>query len=209
MGPPVLGGPDDVDAVIREFIAGAKHSLAIAVQELDSRSIAEAIVAAKAAGVRVRVILEGDYLVEKPPQTDPWTAGGGNEDNRVIYAALLRAGIDVITDLNPEIFHQKFVVRDAGEASAAVLTGSTNFTLTDTGMNTESSGSVRGNNLNHVLILRGKRAAAQYGVEFERMRAGTFGALRERVEPRPQEFTLGTVRVKPLFAPGTGRKWKS
>ena len=204
MGPPVLGGPDDVDAVIRDFIAGAKYSLAIAVQELDSRPIAEAIVAARMSGVRVRVILEGDYLVEDPAVVDPWAGGGSNEDNRSIYTALLRAGIDVITDLNPEIFHQKFVVRDAGESGAAVLTGSTNFTLTDTGMNTATTGSVTGNNLNHVLVLRGQRAAAQYLVEFERVRAGTFGALHERVEPRPQEFTLGRVRVKPLFAPRHG-----
>jgi hypothetical protein len=37
---------------------------------------------------------------------------------------LLRAGIDVITDLNPAIFHQKFLVRDDGGNGAAVLTGS-------------------------------------------------------------------------------------
>jgi hypothetical protein len=46
------------------------------------------------------------------------------EDNRALRAALLRAGVDVITDLNPKIFHQKFVVRDPGTDSAAVLTGS-------------------------------------------------------------------------------------
>jgi len=34
------------------------------VQEVDSRSIAEAILAARARVVRVQVILEGDYLVE-------------------------------------------------------------------------------------------------------------------------------------------------
>jgi hypothetical protein len=44
-------------------------------------------------------------------------------------------GVDVITDLNPEIFHQKFVIRDAGTDTAATLTGSVNFTRTDTGTN--------------------------------------------------------------------------
>ena len=43
------------------------------------------------------------------------------------------AGVDVITDLNPDIFHQKFVVRDTGTDTAATLTGSANFTRTDTG----------------------------------------------------------------------------
>ena len=115
-GPTVLGGPDDLEAVITDFLAAATRSLAIAVQEIDSRPIAEQILAAKARGVRVQVILEGDYLVESPPVADPWMTMGPNEGNRVIHAALLRAGIDVITDLNPSIFHQKFVVRDPGPA---------------------------------------------------------------------------------------------
>ena len=105
-GPTVLGGPDDLDAVIREFIAGARHTLRVAVQELDSRPIAQAILAARAAGVRVQIILEGDYLREDRPAADPWSAAGANEENRLIYAALLRAGVDLITDLNPGIFHR-------------------------------------------------------------------------------------------------------
>ena len=130
-GPPVLGGPDDLDAVIRDFIDGAKQSVLIAVQELDSRSIAQAVLAAAArpkvpvtatkTKVRVQVILEGSYLTEDKPLLDPFAPGGANETNRTLHAALLRAGVDVITDLNPEIFHQKFMVRDAGTETAAVL----------------------------------------------------------------------------------------
>ncbi|MEU8302609.1 phospholipase D-like domain-containing protein [Actinomadura sp. NPDC048955] len=202
-GPTSLGGPDDLDAVIREFIGGARHTLRIAVQELDSRAVADAVLAARAAGVRVQIILEGDYLREERPAADPWAAAGANEDNRLIYAALLRAGVDLITDLNPAIFHQKFIVRDAGESTAAVLTGSANFTLTDTGTNPAGTGKA-GNNLNHVVVLRGRRAASLYLEEFLRMRSGTFGALHERVEARPAEFQLGRVRVKPLFAPRHG-----
>lgn len=148
--------------------------------------------------------LEGDYPREDRPAGDPWAAGGEGEGNRSIHSALLRTGIDVITDLNPALFHQKFVVRDLGEATAAVLTGSANFTLTDTGTNTVTSGIDGGNDLNAVLVLRGASAAGQYGREFQRMRQGTFGELRERHEPKPREFTLGRVRVKPLFAPRHG-----
>ena len=204
MGPRVLGAPDDLDRVVREFIAGARSHLMIAVQELDSRPIAEAVLAAKAAGVRVQVILEGDYLVEPATSDDPWTPGGAHETNRTIHAALLRAGVDVITDLNPAIFHQKFVVRDPEDDTAAVLTGSANFTRTDTGTNPPDNPEQRGNNLNHVLVLHGRRIAAQYLIEFARMRSGTFGDLRERHEPRPAELRLGHVRVKPLFAPRHG-----
>ncbi|HET6479044.1 MAG TPA: phospholipase D-like domain-containing protein [Actinoplanes sp.] len=197
-GPTVLGGPDDLDAVIREFIGGATDTLLIAVQELDSRAVAEAVLAAKSRKVSVQIVLEGDYLVEDPPIADPWSLVGDNEHNRVIHAALLRAGVDLVTDLNPKIFHQKFIVRDPGAPTAAVLTGSTNFTLTDTGKNDA------GNNLNHVLILRGQTAAGLYLREFERLRGGTFGELRERRESKPREFRLGGIRVKPIFAPHQG-----
>jgi phosphatidylserine/phosphatidylglycerophosphate/cardiolipin synthase-like enzyme len=203
-GPKTLGATDDLDAVIREFIDDARHSLDLAVQEVDSRSIADSIIAARKRGVRVRLILEGDYLVERRPTTDPWATTGDFEDNRIIYAAMLRAGIRVVTDLNPAIFHQKFAVRDVGESRAALLTGSTNFTRTDTGTNPIVSGFSGGNNLNHVVVLHGKSAASQYLAEFERMWAGTFGELHERHEAQPREFTLGGMRIKPLFAPRHG-----
>ena len=213
-GPQVLGGPDDLDAVIREFIDGAQQSVLVAVQELDSRPLTEAILAAarrdrvpataRAMKVRVRVILEGDYLTEATPVADPFVAGGALEGNRELHAALLRAGVDVITALNPKLFHQKFVVRDAGTDTAAVLTGSANFTRTDTGTNPPGHPEQAGNNLNHVLVLHGKAITAQYLAEFERLRAGTFGDLHERVEARPKEIRIGSVRVKPLFAPRHG-----
>ncbi|AEV83013.1 phospholipase D/transphosphatidylase [Actinoplanes sp. SE50] len=203
-GPPVLGAPDDLDAVIRGFIDGATSRLLIAVQELDSRLIAENILAARARRVRTQIILEGDYLREEKPVADPWAATGENEGNRVIHAALLRAGIDLITDLNPDIFHQKFIVRDPGKPTAAVLTGSANFTHTDTGTNPPDMLDKPGNNLNHVVVLHGRQATDLYLAEFERLRSGTFGALHERVEPRPSEFRLGGLRVKPVFAPDQG-----
>jgi phosphatidylserine/phosphatidylglycerophosphate/cardiolipin synthase-like enzyme len=203
-GPPVLGAPDDVHAVILDFLGAATASLQIAVQEIDSEPIARAILAAKARGVRVQVILESSYLHEDTVPADPWAVAGNNEVNRVIHAAFLRAGVDVITDLNPAIFHQKFVVRDHGRPSAAVLTGSANFTGTDTGTNHETGAGRSGNNLNHVVVLRGKQATDQYRSEFDRMRGGTFGELHERHEARPDEFRLGAIRVKPLFAPRHG-----
>ena len=42
MGPTSVGGPDDLDQAIRDFIDAAEHNLAIAVQEIDSRPIAKA-----------------------------------------------------------------------------------------------------------------------------------------------------------------------
>jgi phosphatidylserine/phosphatidylglycerophosphate/cardiolipin synthase-like enzyme len=203
MGPKSVGGPDDLDLAIREFIGEAEHSLAIAVQEIDSRPIAQAILDAKRRGVQVRVILEGDYLTEEKALADPWNSMGAHEENRIIQGALLKAKVDVISDLNKKIFHQKFIVRDSSKPKAAVLTGSTNFTLTDTGTNA-TTGIGSGQNLNHIVVLHGQRAATEYVREFNRMRAGTFGDMHERVEPKPKEFDLPAVRIKPLFAPRHG-----
>ncbi len=62
VGPPGLGAADDLEAVIVEFIAGARSRPDIAVQELDSEAIARAILAASWRGVRVTLFLEQDYL---------------------------------------------------------------------------------------------------------------------------------------------------
>lgn len=185
------GGADDLEAAIVGFLDAARKSLDIAVQELESLPIAEAILRAKGRGVRVRLALEGDYLTEDKALADPWAPGGSNEANRRIHAALLRARVAIITDLNPKIFHQKFVIRDLGVAGrAAVLTGSTNFTPTDTSVN-----------LNHVLVLKGERIARTYAAEFAELWSGTFGAIRERHDPEPAELRLSSVPVKVLFAP--------
>jgi phosphatidylserine/phosphatidylglycerophosphate/cardiolipin synthase-like enzyme len=53
-------------------------------------------------------------------------------------------------------------------------------------------------------VLKGESAASQYLAEFERYRSGTFGELHERHEPKPDEFQLAKIRVKPLFAPMHG-----
>ena len=62
-GPASLGAPDYLDTVIRSFIADAKTSLQVAVQELDSRAIAEALLAAKVAEIQIGLVREGSDLV--------------------------------------------------------------------------------------------------------------------------------------------------
>lgn len=54
LGPEDLGGADDLERVLMEFIADARRSLSIAVQELDSRPVAQAILDARWRGVRWR-----------------------------------------------------------------------------------------------------------------------------------------------------------
>ncbi len=207
VGPTELGGADDLEQVIVNFISGAKKSLDIAVQELDSEPIAQAIIDARWRGVDVDLFLEQDYLrSEGLPKVKVRTGeseaaarrraqwvdeGAALAENRRILAALLRSDVEVRGDFNPSIFHQKFVLRDfRGRASAtsALLTGSANFTQTDTHRN-----------LNHFVVFNDGRICREYLTEVEQLRRGRFG--RGEHGDVPRTYGLAGVPVKVLFAP--------
>jgi hypothetical protein len=138
VGPKELKAEDDLEAVIVDFIAGAKKSLDIAVQELDSEPIAQAILDARWRGVEVDLFLEQDYLrsdLKGTPPDPPKPRSGETleqalfrtqwledmtepAENRRIFAALLRSDVQVRGDYNPAIFHQKFVLHDYRKGKA-------------------------------------------------------------------------------------------
>jgi phosphatidylserine/phosphatidylglycerophosphate/cardiolipin synthase-like enzyme len=211
VGPTELGAADDLETVISEFIAGARSTLAVAVQELDNPVIAQALLDASWRGVKVELFLEQDYLrsplsgsppilpVPRPGETPEdalrrvqW---GDDEtelaENRRILAALLRSDVQVRGDYNPKIFHQKFVLRDyegTAKPTSALLSGSANFTVTDCHQN-----------LNHVFVFRNAFVCRQYATEVEQLRRGSFGrGLHGDV---PKVYDLAGVPVKVLFAP--------
>lgn len=186
VGPRETGGPDDLRHAIVSFIDGARSKLEIAVQELEDRPIAEAIIRARRRKVAVWVVLEADYLRASRARSQPFEPGGAREPNRQIHDAVLRANIQVRTDFNPKIFHQKFIIRDR----RAVLTGSTNFTPT---------GVTR--NLNHVVVIDDPAVARVYGREFDEIRRGHFGKLNEGHDPAPPDLTISRVPVRIAFAP--------
>ncbi|MFB3066303.1 MAG: phospholipase D-like domain-containing protein [Planctomycetota bacterium] len=186
MGPRQVGGPDDLLRAIVGFIDGAKRKLDIAVQELDNREIADAIIRAKQRKVNVRLVLEGDYLKVDKPRPKPFQSGGKNEANRILHDAILRSAIQVHSDFNPKIFHQKFIVRD----KSAVLTGSTNFT--DTGVT---------KNLNHLVEVHDRKVAKAYTQEFKEIQNGRFGKLSLSHGPVPKNVTVSGLRTRVLFAP--------
>ncbi|MCH9020656.1 MAG: phospholipase [Proteobacteria bacterium] len=190
MGPDNLGAEDDLESAIIGFIGAARSTLDVAVQELESRPIARALIAAKKQGIKVRLVLEGDYLGVDHARAEPFEKGGKNEENRSIHAALLRANIAVRSDYNGSIFHQKFIVRDIEKGNSAVLTGSTNFT--PTGVH---------KNLNHLIIVDGKKAAREFATEFAEIWDGSFGTSRLRHDPKPRNLRVAGIRVKVLFAP--------
>lgn len=185
-GPQHVGGPDDLEQIIVDFINGTEKRLEIAVQELESKPIAQAIINARKRKVLVKLVIEQSYLRRSPPKDDPWSSGGSNEHNRDVHAAILRTNIDVKVDYNASIFHQKFIVRDG----LSVLTGSTNFTPTGTHKN-----------LNHLVIVHDKKVAKIYQREFREIQDGHFGKRNEGHDPAPLERIVSNVPIKVLFAP--------
>ncbi|HEB63116.1 MAG TPA: phospholipase [Gammaproteobacteria bacterium] len=215
VGPVELGAPDDLEAVIVNFIRGAKKYLDIAIQELDNEVIAQALLDAAYRDISIRIFTEQDYLKSRKRPKPKQKNGQSIEEaileaqwaerrrpksaktNRDILTALLRCGVDVKADLNPKIFHQKFIVRDyrngKSQGKAALLTGSTNFTKTGTQKN-----------LNHVIIFHDYRICRAYAEEFLELMDGTFGELRRRKSSRPKIVNIKGVPVRILFGPDDG-----
>lgn len=185
-GPQAAGAPDDLEKVIVEFIDGAQKRLEIAVQELESLPIAQAIIRARQRKLLVKLVVEQDYLKAGKARARPFEEGGEHEPNRRIHNAICRARIDIKVDYNTSIFHQKFIVRDR----ASLLTGSTNFTPTGTAKN-----------LNHLIVIHDAKVAKIYAREFKEIQQGHFGRLNEGHDPTPSDVTVSDLPIRVLFAP--------
>ncbi len=190
LGPKEQGGPDSLIDPIIAFIKRAKkrQNLMIAVQEIDNRQIAEAIVGARLNGVNVDLVVEQSYLLGKNKPADlaeAFVSAGAHEENRILFNAILRSTADVKIDFNPNIFHQKFMV-----LGNSVLTGSTNFTTTGVTKN-----------LNHIVTFNDAEVANAFKKEFREIKNGRFGRQSIDRDEKPKEATVSTIRVKPLFAP--------
>ena len=91
----VAPGLDNLEDAIVDFIDGAEKRLDVAVQELENRRIAEALIRAEIERkVRVRLVLEADYLgAKRRPKTvaEAFESKGPEEGNRLLAAAAMRA----------------------------------------------------------------------------------------------------------------------
>jgi phosphatidylserine/phosphatidylglycerophosphate/cardiolipin synthase-like enzyme len=100
------GGPDEA---LAKAIEQAHLSVDIAAHQLNLWSIRDALLSASRRGVRVRMVVESDYMDE--PEIEQ----------------LKEAGVSILGDRRESIMHNKFVVLDQVE----VWTGSLNFTVSD------------------------------------------------------------------------------
>lgn len=190
LGPQEQGGDDSLIKPIVDFIDKAKkrQRLMIAVQEIDNREIAEAIIKARLRGVIVQLVVEQSYLLgkAKPKSLEKaFLSSGVHEENRILFNAILRSTSDIKMDFNPKIFHQKFMI-----LGNSVLTGSTNFTTTGVTKN-----------LNHIVVFNDAEVANVFKKEFSEIRNGRFGRQSLNRDEKPKEAKVSTIRVKPLFAP--------
>lgn len=167
--PATYNGGIDVPAAAA--IAGVQSTLDIAAYEFNNPVLTQAVLDAKARGVRVRVVSD---------DVD------GLGDANTTLGQLEAAGIPVVTDQRGDLMHDKFMILD----SAEVWTGSWNFTINDTYRNN-----------NNALVLRSQRAVQNYQVEFNEMFAeGQFGPRSRANTPNPS-FNQDGVPLAIYFAP--------
>ena len=104
---------DDAEAMIVESIRRAKQQILVQAFSFTSRSLANALTAAKRRGVDVQVMADREQTFSSTASRIP---------------DLARAGIPVMLEVRYQSAHSKVMVIDAGTADAAVITGSYNWT---------------------------------------------------------------------------------
>ena len=104
---------DNAEAMIVDCIRRARHQVLVQAFSFTSRTLANALIAAKRRGVDVRVMADREQTF-------------GGEASRI--PDLVRAGIPVVLEVRYQSAHNKVMVIDAGTADAAVITGSYNWT---------------------------------------------------------------------------------
>ncbi len=128
-----------IDGSLAAAMDAASVSLDIAAFELNNPLLTEAMLAAAARGLRVRVVTDDEH-------------GLRNEDSSLDQ--LQAAGIPVVADDRSALMHNKFVLIDG----ASVWSGSMNLTVNGAGRHN-----------NNLLELRSAEAASRFQSEFDEM----------------------------------------
>jgi len=151
------------DALVRA-IDSATSTIDLAVYQMDSRPVTDALLRAHAKGVQIRVVTDDEFGLEKPDST---------------IEELEFEGIPVRSDAPRRAFmHNKFFIFDG----LYVWTGSTNIT-----------GNGFYNNNNNAILIRSRQLAENYQAEFDEMWAGGFGPRSANNLRSPVISVNGTV----------------
>jgi phosphatidylserine/phosphatidylglycerophosphate/cardiolipin synthase-like enzyme len=169
---------------LADFVGGAQSSLDIAIYDIAlspelANSLVEALQSAVARGVRVRLVYNVDYdgpiPVPPPSRTEEPLVRSFGVPTKAIPG-------------NPDLMHQKFVVRDGG----SVWTGSTNWT--DDSWTREE---------NVIVIVDSKEVADCFTEDFEQLWNG--GQVDGTGFNHPSELKVGPDSVRAWFCPKGGK----
>ncbi|MEP7293379.1 MAG: phospholipase D-like domain-containing protein, partial [Chloroflexota bacterium] len=128
-----------IDEILAAQLGLVQQTLDIAAYEFNSPALTQAVLAAKARGVRIRIVTDDD---------------DGLGDDETTLHQFEAVGIPIVTDERSALMHDKFMILD----SATVWTGSWNYTINDTYRNN-----------NNALALRSQLAVQDYQTEFNEM----------------------------------------
>ena len=103
---------DNAEGLIVEGIRRARHQILVQAFSFTSRTLANALTAAKRRGVDVQVMADREQTF-------------GGEASRI--PDLVQAGIPVVLEVRYQSAHNKVMVIDAGTPGGAVITGSYNW----------------------------------------------------------------------------------
>jgi phosphatidylserine/phosphatidylglycerophosphate/cardiolipin synthase-like enzyme len=167
------------------FVAAAERTLEIAIYDLRlpdgvGEIVRDALTAAAARGVRVRLAYNVDHGRDIPVPPPPTT-----EPALVESLPFPTAGIPGV----PDLMHHKYVVRD----STSLWTGSTNWTY-DSWTREE----------NVIFTVESAELAARYLVDFEQLWSGRDVGRSGKVDTAPLQ--VDAVTVRPWFCPGRGER---
>jgi phosphatidylserine/phosphatidylglycerophosphate/cardiolipin synthase-like enzyme len=166
-----------LDTQLVAFINSAQQTIDIAAYDFDLENVANALAAAAARGVRVRMVTDTDTLTNDNPKVQK------------AFDILKPANIAIVDDQRGPIMHNKFVIVDG----RAVWTGSSNFTDGDT---------YRLNN--NAIKIVSRQLAQNYTAEFEKMFVQRSFGPNKPAGGTEALVTLQNVSIANYFAPKDG-----
>ncbi len=180
-----VGSP--IEAAMVEAINSATTSIDGALYELDLERVPQALIDARARGVRVRLVLDDEDAVYDDHSTvfmltDPAVG-------MVVYCEDEQpAQYDIRCDDRSDLMHNKFLIIDGYQ----VWMGSMNFTHNGVY-----------NNNNNAILIRSRRLAENYQAIFDLMfEEGEFNLLRVDQNDIPhRQLTINGVPVQTYFSP--------
>lgn len=187
----------DVGGRLAEFLSAARSSLHVAVYDCRlGDAVAGPVVGAlrerAAAGVDVRLVYDAGKQSVRPGDAgaDPAPPGTAQFMKR-LPAGIGRRAITGGDPRLPKLMHHKYVVRDGGTPSAAVWTGSTNFT--------EDSWTLQENN---IVCVGSAALCAYFETDFSELWAR--GDIATTGAHDTGTVSVGGRPVGVAFAPGEG-----